>query len=138
MPVAHKNKTFTTFLASVFGGLGAHRFYLYGWKDFWAWAHFLTVPISLLALAFGTGQPNMFLAGLFVLSVLIGFIEALVIGLTPDDKWDALHNPNSGKQSASGWPIALLLVLTMGVGATATIATIARAFDLLYTGGAYG
>jgi hypothetical protein len=138
MATRHKNKTFTTFLASVFGGLGAHRFYLYGIKDFWAWAHFLTVPISLLAIAFGADRPVMFLAALFVLSVLTGIIEALVIGLTPDEKWDALHNRDSGRQSDSGWLIALLLVLTVGIGAIAMIAAIARTFDLLYTGGAYG
>jgi hypothetical protein len=138
MANSHKNKTFATFLASAFGGLGAHRFYLYGMKDFWAWAHFLTAPISLLAIGLGASQPRMFVAGLFVISVLAGFIEALVIGLTPDDKWDVLHNRNSGHQSASGWLLAVLLVLTTGVGATAIIAAMARTFDLLYTGGSYG
>ena len=138
MASPHKNKTLATFLASVFGSLGVHRFYLYGSRDFWAWAHFLTVPISILMVAFGTGYPIIFLASLFIFSVLASFIEALVTGLTPDDKWDALHNDNSGQQSDSGWPLALLLVLTVGVGAVALIAMMARTFDLLYTGGAYG
>jgi hypothetical protein len=61
-----------------------------------------------------------------------------VIGLTPDEKWDAKHNPASGRQSQSHWILAVLLVLTMLVGATAVIATLSRLFDLLYTGGAYG
>lgn len=138
MARAHKNKTFTTLLASVLGSLGAHRFYLFGMKDFWAWAHFLTLPVSLVALATGSNQPAMLLGIFFILSILSGFLEALVIGVTPDEKWDARHNPDSGKQSDSGWPVAILLVLTMGVGTTALIATMARAFDLLYTGGAYG
>ena len=138
MASAHKNKTLATFLASVFGGIGTHRFYLYGSKDFWAWVHFLTAPISVLAVAFGADRPAIFLASLFIFSILTGFIEALVIGLTSDDKWDALHNHHSGRQSDSGWPLALLLVLTVGVGAVALIAMIARTFDLLYTGGAYG
>jgi TM2 domain-containing membrane protein YozV len=112
----HKNKTLATLLAALFGGLGAHRFYLYGKKDGWAWVHL----------------------ALFPLSVFPAFIEALVIGLTPDEKWDAIHNSHSGRQSSSGWPLALVLVLTFGGGAIATIAAIARAFDLLYTGGAYG
>lgn len=116
MHQTHKNKTFSTLLAAVLGGLGAHRFYLYGKKDVWAWVHLVFFPVSVYA----------------------GFIEALTIGLTPDDKWDARHNGGSGKQSASGWPLILLLVLTLGFGATAVIATLARAFDLLYTGGAYG
>jgi hypothetical protein len=85
-----------------------------------------------------TGAPLLFSASPLVISVLAAFIETLVIGLTPDDKWDALHNRDSGHQSDSTWPLALLLVLTLGLGATALIAAIARTFDLLYTGGAYG
>ena len=112
----HKNKTLATLLAALLGGLGAHRFYLYGKKDAWAWLHPLLLPLAIYA----------------------GFIEALMIGLTPDDKWDATHNPHSGMQSESGWPLIVLLVLTTGFGATAVIATLARTFDLLYTGGAYG
>ena len=138
MARAHKNKTFTTLLASLFGGIGAHRFYLYGKRDFWAWAHFTALPLSALAIASGSARPWLFLGMFFVISVLAGFLEALVIGVTPDEKWDARHNPASGKTSDSGWPVVLLLVFTMGVGTTALIATMARTFDLLFTGGAYG
>jgi len=136
----HKNKTFATFLAFLLGGLGAHRFYLYGWKDKWAWLHVASLPLSVLALfaVSTTSQPQAFAAGPLVISVLAAFLEALVIGLTPDDKWDARHNAGSGKRSQSGWPIVLLLVLTLGIGATALISTIARTFDLLFTGGSYG
>ena len=116
MTTAHKNKTLATFLAAILGGVGAHRFYLHGKKDIWAWVHVLLFPLSIFA----------------------SFIEALVIGLTPDEKWDEVHNKDSGRQSDSGWPLAVLLVLTFGGGAIAVIAAIARTFDLLFTGGAYG
>ncbi len=116
MTTPHKSKALATLYASLFGGLGIHRFYLYGKKDVWAWVH----------------------VALFPLSVYAGFLEALIIGLTPDDKWDAAHNLDSGQQSKSGWPLAVLLVLTFGIGAIALIAAIARTFDLLFTGGAYG
>lgn len=112
----HKNKTFATLLAFLLGGIGAHRFYLHGKKDKWAWMHILFFPLSIYA----------------------GFIEALTLGLTPDDKWDQQHNVNSGRQSGSGWPLAVLLVLITGIGAIIVIASIARTFDILYTGGAYG
>jgi len=138
MNIAHKNKTIATLLASLFGGFGIHRFYLYGMKDIGGLIHLLAAVISVLAIVFGGDRPVIFLAGTFVLSAIAGFIEALVIGLTPDDKWDALHNANSGKVSSSDWPLAILLVLTAGGGATAVIAAIARTFDLLFTGGAYG
>jgi TM2 domain-containing membrane protein YozV len=135
---SHKNKTFTTLLASVFGGVGAHRFYLAGRRDFWGWAHFATLPLSALLALTQPGQSLLFTCAPLVLSALAGFVEALAIGLTPDDKWDARHNPESGRVSSSGWPLALLLVLTLAGGATAVIAAMARTFDLLFTGGAYG
>lgn len=113
---AHKNKTLATLLAGVLGGLGAHRFYLYGRKDKLAWLHVILFPLSIFA----------------------GFIAALVIGLTLDEKWDSLHNSQSGAESTSGWAVVLIVIATFGIGTTLLIATIARAFDLLYTGGAYG
>ncbi|QDZ26882.1 NINE protein [Noviherbaspirillum sp. UKPF54] len=138
MSTFHKNKTVATLLAFVAGGLGAHRFYLYNRKDPWAWIHLASVPLSLLLRLLAPAQPSLFVAAPLAISVLSGFIEALVVGLTPDDKWDARHNATSGRRSESGWPLAVLLVLTLGVGAVALIAAIARSFDLLFTGGAYG
>jgi TM2 domain-containing membrane protein YozV len=116
MTTRHKNKTLAALLASLLGGFGAHRFYLHGKKDFWAWVHVLGFPISIFA----------------------GFIGALTIGLTPDEKWDAQHNANSGRQSDSGWTVIILVILTFGLGGTLLIACIARAFDLYLTGGAFG
>lgn len=139
MAATHKNKTFATLLASLLGGFGLHRFYLYGKKDVWGWVHFLTVPVSYLAtMANGDSGLAMFAAYPFVLSVLAAFIEALVIGLTSDEQWDLRHNTQSTRKSDSRWPLAVLLVLTTGAGATAIIATMARTFDLLYTGGSFG
>jgi hypothetical protein len=138
MPTSHKNKTLATLLAAVAGGAGLHRFYLFSKKDFWGWAHAATLPLAALLFVFQPGKPALFTGAPLVLSALAGFLEALVLGLTPDDKWDARHNPSSGRQSDSRWPLAVILVLTLGVGAVALIAAIARTFDLLFTGGAYG
>ncbi|NEX60497.1 NINE protein [Noviherbaspirillum galbum] len=134
----HKNKTLATFLAALLGGIGAHRFYLYGPRDFWGWIHAACLPLATLLVIAYPGQPRLYTGAPLVVSVLAGLIEALVIGLTADDKWDSRFNPASGRSSRSGWPLAILLVLTLGFGAIALIAAIARAFDLLYTGGAYG
>lgn len=116
MTTRHKNKTLSTFLAALFDGLGAHRFYLYGKKDIWAWVHVFTLPIAIFA----------------------GFIGALAIGLTPDEKWDAQHNAHSGRSSNSGWTVILLVLLTFALGSTALIASIARGLDLYLTGGSLG
>ncbi|GAA4031196.1 NINE protein [Actimicrobium antarcticum] len=138
MAIRHKNKTFATLLATVTGGIGLHRFYLRGASDKWGWLHLASVPLTLLVVALGIGEHGLFQAGALVLSVLCGFLEALVLGLTPDEKWDQEFNPGSGKHTASRWWLALLLAVTLGVGTTALIATLARSFDLLFTGGAFG
>jgi TM2 domain-containing membrane protein YozV len=138
MASMHKNKTFTTLLALTLGGLGIHRFYLEGLQDRWGWVHLSSVPLSLGLISVGSDWPALFAISPLILSILVGFLEALVLGLIPDEKWDARHNRDSGRRSGSGWPLAILLVLALGVGATALIATLARTFDILYTGGAYG
>ncbi len=137
MTVRHKNKTFATFLAATTGTAGVHRFYLHGAKDRLGWAHFLALPLALIVFLWRDLPLFAAIAPIYI-SMVIGLIEALAIGLTMDEKWDRIHNRNSGQQSASGWPLAVLIVLTFGIGAIALIAAIARTFDLLLTGGAYG
>lgn len=134
----HKNKTLTTFLATTLGSIGLHRFYLYGARDRFGWLHILAIPLSLGLMAAQPQAPRLFTALPFVLSMLIACLEALVIGLTPDDKWDSRHNAGSGKSSESHWILAVILVLTVGLGAMGVIALLARSFDLLFTGGAFG
>ena len=138
MLTPHKNKAFATLLAATTGGIGLHRFYLRGIADRWGWLHFASVPLSLSMISLEIGQYGLFQAAPLVLSILIGFIEALALGVTPDEKWDRAYNAASGQSSNSGWPVVLLLVLTLGIGASALIAVIARTFDLLFTGGAFG
>ena len=134
----HKNKTVATALAFLLGGLGIHRFYLKGSVDRLGLLHVCCLPAAGLVYGIGRG-PNPFWVLLPILvSCIAGWIEALVIGLTPDDKWDAKYNPGSGRTSQSNWVVVLIVVLTTLVGATVVIATMSRLFDLLYTGGAYG
>jgi hypothetical protein len=138
MATPHKNKTFATLLAFLLGGAGVHRYYLKGWGDTGGLLHTASMAgVGIVMAAAPDADIYFKLLPLFI-SVLIGFLEALVLGLMPDDKWDARYNPQSGRQSAARWPLAVILVATMMVGATALIATISRLFDLLYTGGAYG
>jgi hypothetical protein len=134
----HYDKTLTTLLATLFGGIGLHRFYLHGRRDGFGWLHLASLPASIVAISLFSHSPPLFAGILLVLSVLSGLLEALVIGLTPDEKWDARYNQHSGKKTESHWVLALILVITLALGATAVIALLARSFDLLFTGGAYG
>jgi hypothetical protein len=138
MKLRHKNKTLTSLLAFTLGGAGLHRFYLHGIRDFWGWAHLLTLPLSMLAVSLNPDKQPFFLYAPLILSIMAAFIETLVLGLIPDEKWDATYNPASGKQSRSAWPLAVLLVLTVGVGAVFFLSVLARTIDLYLTGGAQG
>jgi len=134
----HKNKTLATVLAFLLGGLGLQRLYLRGPRDPWLWAHLASLPAAALVAALAPQADGFYKLLPVTLSVLIGLLEALVLGLTSDEKWDARFNPGTGKRSDTQWPVAVVLVASMMLGAGGLIATISRFFDLLYTGGAYG
>jgi hypothetical protein len=141
MTASHKNKTLATFLASTLGGAGLHRFYLRGSRDRWAWLHFASLPLSAIGILAGhkLGPAfSIFLIAPLIFSVLSGLLEALILGLTPDLKWDANYNADSSLKTASNWPLAVILVLTLAIGMGGLIFVISRTFDLIFTGGAYG
>ena len=136
--MSHKNKTLATLLAFTLGGAGLHRFYLRGLADRWGWLHAAALPACGIVMSAAPAAAWYFWYLPLSLSMLAGFLEALVLGLMPDEKWDAVYNPASGRQSDSRWPLAVIIVATVMVGAGMLIATMARMSDLLYTGGAYG
>ena len=138
MTSKHKNKTIATLLAATLGSFGAHRFYLYGKRDQFAWLHFLSLPISLLLTNLLFHLPLLITMSPWAVSLLIGMFTALILGLKSDEKWDAQFNHDANKKSESTWPLALVLVLTMAFGAFALIFVLARGFALLYTGGVDG
>ena len=45
------------------------------------------------------------------ISMLAASIETFVLGLMPDEKWDARYNPASDIASDSRWTIALMMVV---------------------------
>jgi len=46
-PLPHRAKWIATWLAVLAGSLGAHRFYLYGKRDSWAWSHLVLAVVGL-------------------------------------------------------------------------------------------
>jgi len=137
MAAAHKNKTVATLLALLLGGFGVHRFYLKPGADRIGLLHLCCLPVT--GILYGAVKPHPFYIVLpLLVSYIVGFVEALVIGLTPDEKWDAQYNAHSGQQTRSNWVLVLLLVIIMLVAMTVLIGTIARLSDVMYTGGAYG
>jgi len=136
--MAHKNKTLATALALTLGSLGIHRFYLHGGVDKLGLLHVSSLPIAGLIFSNMNGINPFYALLPLLISAIAACIEALAIGLTPDEKWDARFNAASSARTDSSWILALLLVTTLLVGATVLIGTISRLFDLMLTGGAYG
>lgn len=138
MSTPHKNKAFATLLALVFGAIGAHRFYLRGSLDKLALLHVASVPMTGMVIGLAPEADWFWKLLPLILSGMIAFLEAMILGLMPDAKFDAAFNPGSGKTSASSWVLAVLLVAAMVFGATGSIFVLSRAVALLYTGNADG
>ena len=131
-----RSKTLATWLALLGGSIGAHRLYLRGPRDTWAWLH--AVP-TLLG-AYGAWRMRLLgqddrLGSLLVL--LLGLmlagtmLLAIIYGLTPDEKWDARWNAGAPSRP-SGWAAILGVIAALMLGATALMATIAFAGQRLF------
>ena len=131
-PPSLHSKTVATWLALLGGPLGAHRFYLYGWNDVWAWLH----PLPTLVGAVGLRRVAEF--GLddqlsWLLIPVLGFmvagtmLQAIVYGLMPDERWHARYNAGRDLRTTrpSGWAAIIGVILALLVGATVLMSTIA-------------
>ena len=127
--MAYKSKTLATWLACLAGSFGAHRFYLHGARDVWAWLH----PWPTLAGLYGMhrvqtlgqdDQLSWLLLPLLGLMIAQGCLFAIVHGLTPDAKWDAAHNRGHAPRDTRWLPV-LGVIAALMIGATALMATIA-------------
>lgn len=123
-----KSKTLATWVALLGGGLGLHRLYLHGAKDPWAWAFW---PPTLAGLAGvvrmrNIGQDDMVswaLIPLLGLSLSAAMLSAIVIGLTPDERW--AERFGTGQVRPSGWGAVLGVIASLLVGGAVLMGTIA-------------
>ena len=126
---ALKSKTLAAWTALTLGPLGVHRLYLHGARDLLAWLH---LPPTLAGMAGAWrmrefGQDDLaatWLVPLLGLMISQALFTAILWGLTPDERWDARHNP--GRRSrASGWGVVLAVILSLMVGGAVLMGTIA-------------
>jgi hypothetical protein len=125
---APKSKTLATWIALLGGGLGLHRLYLHGPKDPWAW---LFWPLTLAGLAGvvrmrNLGQDDIVswaLIPLLGLSLSAAMLSAIVIGLTPDERW--AERFGAGQARPSGWGAVLGVIVSLLVGGAVLMGTIA-------------
>ncbi len=127
---AYKSKTLAAWLALLGGGLGLHRFYLHGLRDVWGWLW----PLPTLAGLYGVlrvlhlgqdDQLSWLLVPMLGLALSAAMLAGILYGLTPDERWNALHNAGTGREHRAGWGVVLAVVLCLGIGATVLMATIA-------------
>ena len=117
-----RHKAFAALLAALTGALGLNRLYL-GQRLWW-----LPLGITLATLPLLIGVENWYQTPAFfvvMVPVVAGFIQALVIALLPDDRFDARFNAGHSRRNHSGWDAVLVAVVTLMGGAVALMTTIA-------------
>lgn len=125
----YRSKTLATWIAVLGGSLGVHRFYLYGLRDWLGWLHPLPTLLGLYGIqrvqALGQDdQMSWLLIPLLGLMVAQAMLAAILYGLTPDEKWDARHNPGQPVH-ATRWAPVLGVIAALMLGAGVLMATIA-------------
>jgi TM2 domain-containing membrane protein YozV len=136
-PSHFRSKTVTAALAFFLGYFGAHRFYLYGKRDIYAWAHVIAtlagVPGAMLVVASErASMPGWVLAFAGAVSLLAAFLAAIVYGLRPDEKWDAQFNAHSERKSRSGWTVIFIVIFSLLIGAFLLMTGLAISFQTYF------
>jgi len=128
-----RHKALAGLLAFLLGWAGAHWWYL-GRRHAW-------VPLLFSLLTLGTAlraetwyfHPAFFL---FLVPAVAGFIEALVLCLTPDAKFDAKYNAGHARRSHTGWAPVLVAIATLAIGTAILMLGIVLLFQSFFEGGA--
>jgi len=136
-PERFKNRFAAAALAMFFGALGGHRFYLHGSRDPWAWVHLLAFALGAYGLyRFVLLQQNdaltWALLAVFVAVVIAVAVQTLVIGLTPDDKWDTRWNAAHTRRSANRWGPVLVVIFTLFLTVGALMGGLAYALQRFF------
>jgi hypothetical protein len=125
----YRSKTLAAWLALVLGTLGVHRFYLHGLGDKFGWLYPLPTLAGLVGVqhlrSFGQDDPLAWmLIPVLGLALSASMFSAILYGLTPDETWDARHNPGQPVRRTTWGPV-LAVVFALAIGATVLMGTIA-------------
>jgi hypothetical protein len=128
-PKPYRSKTVASWLTLALGALGLHRLYLHGARDRFVWAYPLPTLLGLVGVQRlrALGQDDMLawlLIPLLGLMLSQASLMAIVYALTPDEKWDARHNPGQPVH-ATGWGPVLAAILALLLGGAAFMGTVA-------------
>ena len=124
-----RRKSLAALLAFLLGAVGAHRLYL-GQPRWW-----LPLAVTALMLPLLIGVRNWYQSPAFfvvMVPVIAGFIEALVLALMPDERFDARFNGAGERRNNSGWDAVLVAIATLMIGATVVITAIVLLFQTIF------
>jgi len=136
MAARSKSKTLATWLALLGGLAGAHRFYLHGRGDILAWLHPMVSLTGLVGVVRmnNLGQDDhaaWLLIPVFGLMVAVAMLSTIVLGLTPDERWQERHG-TPGTPRTTGWAPVLAAVIALLVGGAALMGTLAFAGQMFF------
>jgi hypothetical protein len=124
-----RHKAVAGLLALLLGWAGAHWWYL-GRRHGWMLAVFSLLMIgTALRAEFWYRSPAFFL---FLIPVVASHIEAIVLCLMSDARFDARYNAGSSRRSKTGWTPVLVAIATLLLGVTLMVSGIAIGVETVY------
>jgi hypothetical protein len=135
-PAPYRAKTAAAWLALIGGTLGLHRFYLFGARDRWGWLHLPPTVLGLIGVQRlrELGQDDRLawlLIPLLGAVISLSMATAIWFALTPDERWDARHNPGHAVV-ATRWGPVLAAVAGLFVGSAVLMGSIAYAVQMFF------
>ena len=124
-----RHKALAAVLAALAGTFGLNRLYL-GQNLWW-----LPLAVTAATVPLLIGVRNWYQSpAFFVLMIPVtgGFIQALVIALMPDERFDSRFNAGTERRNRSGWDAVLVAIATLAGGAIALMAAIALLFQTYF------
>ena len=132
-----KHKTVAAWLAFMFGPLGGHRFYLFGWGDTLGWL--LPIPTALGVYGFERVSQyglddvlSWWLLPVLGFTVAATCLNAIVFGLMRPADWNGRFNPTLDPEHPAGrtrWATIGAIVLSLMVGTVALLSGLAYAIQ---------
>jgi hypothetical protein len=132
-----KSKTLAAWLTFLFGPIGLHRFYLFGWGDTLGWL--LPIPTALGVYGFERVQQyglddvlSWWLLPVFGFTVAGTCLNAIVYGLMRPEVWNQRFNPGADPEHKAGqtrWATVGAIVISLMIGTAALLSGLAYSFQ---------